>query len=358
VREKGLVDVLGFDIGGANTKAVLISKKNREMHDVRVAVEYFPVWKEPEKLPRILLTLKQQLGTGNLDAVAVTMTAELSDAYQTKREGIHHILTCVKQAFSDVPIYVLNIDAELESLDVAIRKPLGVAAANWAATGWLVAQHLNDCVVVDVGSTSTTIIPIENGQVAASGKTDLEKLMCGELVYTGSLRTNVAAIVHSIPIGNGVAGVASELFAVSGDVHLVLGNISVKDYTCETTDGRGKTVPEALARLAREVCADTEMLTKPEIINMAKYIYYEQTKQVAAGLAKVYSNVKQRRSCKVPVVITGMGKDFLARKAAEGIYVDAIVDLATLVQVEAVLATPAFGVALMIASKLAGGTTP
>ena len=85
----------------------------------------------------------------------------------------------------------------------------------------------------------------------ARGKTDLEKLMCGELVYTGSLRTNVAAIVHSIPIRNGVAGVASELFALSGDVHLVLGNISEEDYTSETADGRGKTVPEALARLSQ-----------------------------------------------------------------------------------------------------------
>ena len=159
------------------------------------------------------------------------MTAELSDAYQTKREGVNHILDCVKTVFPEVPIYVLNTDAELESLDVAKQQPLGVAAANWAATGWLVAQQLKNCVVVDVGSTSTSIIPIINGKVAALGKTDLDKLICGELVYTGSLRTNIAAIVQSIPIRNGVAGVSSELFALSGDVHLVLGNITEKDYT-------------------------------------------------------------------------------------------------------------------------------
>ena len=110
-------------------------------------------------------------------------------------------------------------------------QPLGVAAANWAATGWLVAQHLKNCVVVDVGSTSTSIIPIVNGQVAARGKTDLDKLLCGELVYTGSLRTNVAAIVQSIPIRNGVAGVSSELFALSGDVHLSLRQHHIEDYT-------------------------------------------------------------------------------------------------------------------------------
>jgi probable H4MPT-linked C1 transfer pathway protein len=351
-----LVDVLGYDVGGANTKAAFVSAKNGKLLNAEVAVEYFPVWKQPEKLASILLTLKQRLDARKLDGVGLTMTAELSDAYQTKREGVNQILGCVKQAFPDLPVYVLNTEAELESLDVANQEPLGVAAANWAATGWLVAQHLKNCVVVDVGSTSTSIIPIVNGQVVARGKTDLDKLICGELVYTGSLRTNVAAIVQSIPIRNGVAGVASELFALSGDIHIILGNITGKDYTSETADGRGKTVAEALARLARVVCADTEMLTRQEIINMAQYIYVKQIRQVAEGLTKVYSYAKSLGSGKVPVVVTGLGKNFIARKATELVSVDAIVDLGTLLPEKAVLATPAFGVALMTANKLEGET--
>ena len=351
-----MVDVLGYDVGGANTKAALVSVKDGKLLNAEVAVEYFPVWKQPKKLADVLLTLKEGLGASRLDGLGVTMTAELSDAYQTKREGVHHILGCVKEAFPDVPIYVLNTEAKLETLDVAKQEPLGVAAANWAATGWLVAQHLKNCVVVDVGSTSTSIIPVVNGQVAACGKTDLDKLICGELVYTGCLRTNVAAIVQSIPVRNGVAGVASELFALTGDIHLVLGNITEQDYTSGTADGRGKTVPEALARLARVVCADTEMLTRQEIINMAQFIYDEQIRQVAEGLSKVYSYAKSLASRKVPVVVTGLGKNFIARKAAETLGVDAMVELGTLLPEQAVLATPAFGVALMAANKLEGET--
>ena len=177
----------------------------------------------------------------------------------------------------------------------------------------------------------------------------MDKLICGELVYTGSLRTNVAAIVQSIPIRNGVAGVASELFALSGDVHLVLENISEKEYTSETADGRGKTVPEALARLAKVVCADTEMLTRQEIINIAQYICDKQIQQVAKGLTKVYAYTKTLAQDKVPVVVTGLGKNFIARKAAETLEVDTIVDLGTILPKKAVLATPAFGVAMMAA---------
>ena len=54
--------MLGYDIGGANTKAALVSVKNGKLLNAEVAVEYFPIWKQPEKLTDVLLTLKEQLG--------------------------------------------------------------------------------------------------------------------------------------------------------------------------------------------------------------------------------------------------------------------------------------------------------
>jgi (4-(4-[2-(gamma-L-glutamylamino)ethyl]phenoxymethyl)furan-2-yl)methanamine synthase len=345
-------NVLGFDIGGANTKAVLAVSEGGAVKSLKVQSVYFPVWKEPEKLTSVLVSLKTKLLADKPDAVGVTMTAELSDAYQTKREGVNRILGCVKRAFADVPIYVLSSEVKLETLDTALKNPLSAAAANWAATGWLVSQYFENCVVVDVGSTSTTIIPVINGKVAALGKTDLEKLIVGELVYTGSLRTNVCAIVQSIPLRGGMSRVASEFFALSGDVHLILGHITPEQYSSETADGRGKTRTEALARLARVVCADTEMLTENEIVDMANYIYQKQVAQITDGLGQVYNSAKKLASTKVPVVVGGLGKDFLARKAAEQLCVD-VLDLGALLEKEVYLAVPAVGVALM-ATKMLG----
>jgi (4-(4-[2-(gamma-L-glutamylamino)ethyl]phenoxymethyl)furan-2-yl)methanamine synthase len=354
IEENSLVEVLGFDIGGANTKAAIVRVKNGKLESAKVAVEYFPVWKHPQELTALILRLKNQLVTDEIDALGVTMTAELSDIYATKREGVKQILYCVKQAFPKEQIYVLNTDARMVEYLSAKESPLSVVAANWAATGWLVSQSIKNCVVVDVGSTSASIIPIVNGKVVAKGKTDLDKLMCGELVYTGSLRTNVATIVHSIPIKDGISKVSSELFAQSGDAHLVLGNITRRQYTSETADGRGKTFAESLARLARVVCADTEMLTKKEILNLAQYIYDQQVLQVAEGLIKVYNYTKQLANDRVSVVITGLGKEFIAKKAAQQLGLTEIVDLANLIPSDAVVATPAFGVALMTAGKLEG----
>jgi probable H4MPT-linked C1 transfer pathway protein len=347
-----LVAVLGFDIGGANTKAAYINSELAEAYGV--SSEYFPFWKEPNKLPTILFNLKNKLHADSVDALAVTMTAELSDAYQTKREGVNHILSCVQKAFPNCLIFVVNTDSELFTINEAKAEPLRAAAANWAATGWLVAQKLSSAIVVDVGSTSTSIIPIVCGKVAARGKTDLDKLICGELVYTGSLRTNVAAIVKSVPLRGGLVPVSSELFALSADVHLVLGHISSANYTSETADSRGRTVPEALARLSRVVCADTDMLTKAEILELAKYVYIQQVKQINSAIQKVYSYTKVKITDALPIVVTGLGKEFLAKKASEKIVSSQIVDLDFLLSPEAVFATPAVGTAAMLSHKLTG----
>ena len=350
-----LVSVIGFDVGGANTKAAFISATGEKIEAVRIASRYLPIWRDREKLVSVLLALREELRVSEtLDYVSLTMTAELADVFQTKKEGVDYVVSCVSQVFSDVRILVLDVNGGLRSVEIVKSEPLVVAAANWVATGWLVAQLFEDCVVVDVGSTSTSIIPILQGRVSALGNTDLEKLIVGELVYTGSLRTNVAAIVNSIPIRESVATVSSELFAQSGDVHLVLGNITPAEFTAETADGRGKSREEAMARLARVVCADLKMLTEEEVIGMAKYIYAKQIDQVVDGLNQVYSRIKSAVNQEIPVVVTGMGKDFIGKKAAQRCRIKKIIDLEKFIGSSAAIASPAFAVALMAVSKLEG----
>ncbi|MCX8150278.1 MAG: H4MPT-linked C1 transfer pathway protein [Candidatus Bathyarchaeota archaeon] len=351
-----MVTVLSWDIGGANTKAAFLKTKNGKIVEFKTAIEYFPFWKRNiNQFCDLLTNLKGDVsGSTKVDRVSVTMTAELSDAYRTKREGVHHILNCVTKIFADSPIAVLAVDGRLLSIKAAKLAPLKVASANWVATAWLISQYLSDCVVVDVGSTSTSITPIINGKVAAEGKTDLEKLSNGELVYTGSLRTNVAAIVSSVPLRGKKVRVSSELFAQSGDVHLILGNITEAEYTCETADGKGKTLHEALARLARIVCADTEMLAEKEIVQLAQYIYSRQLSQIAEGITQVYSKLNANAKTITPIVVTGLGKEFLAKKAAKKAKIKKIIDINEFTPASVAVLSPAVGLAWMTAVKVEG----
>ena len=57
-----------------------------------------------------------------------------------------------------------------------------------------------DALFVDMGSTTTDIIPIVGGKVAARGATDAERLQAGELVYTGATRTFLMAVAQQRPV--------------------------------------------------------------------------------------------------------------------------------------------------------------
>jgi probable H4MPT-linked C1 transfer pathway protein len=282
------------------------------------------------------------------------MTAELADAHRTKREGVNHTLTQIEKTFPTEIIRVLDVDANLRTVQEARAEPIKVAAANWAATGWITSQVKKDCDVIDVGSTTTSIIPILEGAVSAEGMTDTEKLVCGELVYTGTLRTNVATIVNAIPVRKSLARVSSELFAQSADVHFILNNISEIEYAVDTADGKGKTRKNAMERFARVVCADTEMLSEQEIVQMTQYVYERQVEQIAAGLRQVRGRIEKRGAKNVGAVVTGLGRNFLGRKAALQAGFTDVVDFGELIGGDVARVSTAFAVALMGASFLEG----
>src|SRR6202030_2937868 len=104
-------------------------------------------------------------------------------------------------------------------------------------------------LLIDVGSTTTDVIPLSGGRAVPRGVTDAARLQTSELVYTGARRTPVCALVHE--------GVAAELFATTLDVYLTLGAFA-EDSSTDTADGRPATRPRAHARLARMRGGDAE----------------------------------------------------------------------------------------------------
>ena len=148
--------------------------------------------------------------------------------------------------------------------------------------------------MLDVGSTTADVIPIAAGRVAAAGRTDLDRLLAGELVYTGALRTNLAAIAPRVPVRGRWCPVASELFAISADVHLILGHLAPEAYTCPTPDGRAASVECARERVARLVCADAEQLEPAEIEAIAAYLHAEQVRQIEAAARQVEHALRER----------------------------------------------------------------
>ena len=332
--------VLGWDVGGANIKAAFIGDPKAEP---AIVVKPFPLWREAAGLAAALRDIAAPFGS--VSTMAITMTGELADCFATKREGVVGILDAVRAAFPRAALWVYGVDGRFRSVEEACRRPLVVAAANWVASATLVARMFPDTLFIDAGSTTTDIIPIVAGRVAARGRTDPARLRTGELVYTGALRTPVCAVVRWVPLGGRRCRVAAEHFAIAADVHLWLGRITEGDYTCETPDGRGRTRAAAAARIARMVCADLEMLRDADVSAIAEHVASTQQREIARAIRRVARRSGRARLS--AAVLAGQGA-FLAKAAAESAGVTTS-DLADDLGPAASIATPAAAVARLLA---------
>ena len=305
--------VLGWDVGGVNTKVARVVRGTV----AAVRAQPYEIQRDPTALASLLARLAAEQGAagggggGGGAAHAVTMTAELSQIFRTKREGVRFVLDAVTAAFPEADVRVYAADGRFLSVAGARIEPLAVAAANWAATAQLVAQSVSETILIDTGTTTTDIIPIAGGRVAARGRTDHERLREGELVYTGALRTPAEAIAHTVVLHGAPIGVSAEGFALAGDVHLWLGNLAPEDYTVPTPDGRPATRQFAGERLARVICADRELLDEAAIDAIARSLADAQIGRVSAALERV----ARRHPGAAGAVVTGLGA-FIAAAAA------------------------------------------
>ena len=313
--------------------------------NIEVDFAYLPMWSNNDDLSKVLVELIENIcPVSDIDAVGISMTAELVDAYDTKKDGVLDVVKKCEETFS-CPIAYVGVDGMLSKEEIE-QTPLKAAAANWIATAQIATLISDNCIFIDTGSTTTDIIPIKNGKECAIGKSDFDRSATGELVYTGTLRTNLASFLDNVELNGKKYRVASELFAQTADVYTVLGLISEEDYVCDTFDGESKSKMDCAKRIARVVCADLEMLSFEDICDMSKFIHQKQIEQIADGLKQVHETQNLDL-----IVTTGLGKDILDRPAAEllGLEVRSMGDILT--DEECVVA-PAVGTAVMMEKYL------
>jgi len=300
--------MLGLDIGGANLKAATPGKR-------AVSVP-FALWKDKDDLAAELRRLAEQFPEAR--GFAATMTGELCDCYATSAEGVRHILAAVQGAARGFPVHVWSTAGAFVTVDRAKAEPMTVAAANWHATASYAGRFVSRGVglLLDIGGTTTDLIPLLDGEVAAFGLTDVQRLANGELVYTGVGRTPAATL---LPAGRH----ASELFAATLDAYLLLNRIAEQPENGNTADGRPATREHAHGRLARMLGGDrlqtppeaTEALAADVIARQWNLLHDAVVKQVAVARSRIIGSCDPENH----VAITCGSGEFLALQLAAAV---------------------------------------
>ncbi len=332
--------ILGWDVGGAHLKAVLLAADGRVL---RAAQHPCPLWRGLEHLHRAAGEIVQQLG-GQPARHAVTMTGELADIFASRAEGVAQIVQAMMQiAGSQVRFYAGRcgfVDAAAAACHAA-----DIASANWHASAAYVGMQLGDALFIDIGSTTADFVPIVGGRPAARGYRDAERLDSEELVYTGVVRTPVMAVARRLPFAGAWQNTAAEHFATMADVYRLTGELPPGYDMAETADGRGKSPQDSARRLARMVGCDPEDATAAQWRQLARAVRARQLHQLESALQQLLSRPELGE--RAPLVGAGAGA-FLVRELARRAgreHVDAAQLLPPGADGRAAVCFPAFAVA-------------
>lgn len=302
-----MTGVAGWDIGGAHLKLARVEG------ETVVSATQLPcaLWRGLDELRHALATA---LGsTGPVERHAVTMTGELADLFPDRAAGVAAILDVLAELLPPSTVAVYTTKGAFLPAGRAKSDPDLVASANWHATSRYLASRLHDGVLVDIGSTTTDIVPFTGGRVAARGATDVERLATGELAYTGVVRTPLAAIAQEVPFGGRAVGVMAEFFAAAADAHRLAGTLPEGADLHATADGRGKSLPESRARLARMIGMDAGAASETAWRGLAEAFIRRQTATIELAIDRVLSGSELPGDA--PVIGAGIGR-FLAEQLA------------------------------------------
>jgi probable H4MPT-linked C1 transfer pathway protein len=297
----------GLDVGGAHLKAARLDPGGHVTAAVQIPCA---LWQGLDRLEEALD--EARLITGGTTAVAVTMTGELVDLFPDRPTGVARLLAVLEQRFGAAQLRVWSTAGFLD-VQGARADPLSVASVNWLASAGHAARQVHEGLLVDIGSTTTDLAPLTRGQPVARGSTDRERLVSGELIYTGSVRTPLMAVAREVPFAGESVPVMAEYFATIADVWRILGELPADADQHPTADNGPKTIEASMQRLARMIGSDLQDAAPGEWMALASSFASEQMNQLTRAIERQLS-VRPGRD-KVPIVGAGCGS-FIAAKLA------------------------------------------
>ena len=303
---------LGWDIGGAHLKAACL---NTTGEILQVLQQPCPLWKGLPYLQQAIQSILLRMPRQDYRHI-VTMTGELADCFSSREQGVAAILQTMAAELPDSEIVVFAGNKGFLPLDqVQSHHTLFIASANWLASAQLAAKHWQHGLFVDIGSTTTDILLLENFAVQTQGQTDFHRLISGELVYTGIIRTSVMSVAQQAEFMDQTMGLMAEHFATMADVYRLIGDLKPAHDQSETADGMEKTPQASARRLSRLTGYEFSEQDWPIWLSFALEIKRQQKQRILNACLQQLSR-RSHSTNQLGLIGAGVGR-FLAREIAQ-----------------------------------------
>lgn len=260
---------IGWDVGGAHLKAALLQADGTPQQVLQVPCALWRGLHELEAGISVIMQAWQTAFTAAETLHAITMTGELVDLFDSRQDGVNAISLLMQEKLTGDKVFYAGIfprtaKPRFVTIDQVASNWQNIASANWLASATYTAYQLKQdsgiskALLIDIGSTTTDFVAIQNGQPVCLAYTDAGRMQTEELVYSGIIRTPLMALTQKIEFQNHITTLAAEYFATMADVYRLTGDLCDTDDMAETADGKAKTLQASARRLARMLGHDVE----------------------------------------------------------------------------------------------------
>lgn len=301
--------IIGWDLGGAHVKAARLSPAGEVERVIQVPC---PLWQGLAHLDTAIDAAR--LIVGDAPVHALTMTGEMVDLFASREEGVRRIVAAVQQRLGEVSLRFYAGTEGFVAGPAAAAAGGSLASPNWRATADLVAARMETALVVDVGSTTTDLVVVSAGRVVARGRDDATRLVAGELLYTGVVRTPLMAVTSRAPLEGEWVPLMAEYFATMADVYRLTGQLPDGADQHPAADGGEKTTAASARRLARMLGRDLESAPLQGWHQLAEWFARTQVRQIEDACDRVLSRGGVPDDA--PIVSAGVGRFLLPQIAA------------------------------------------
>lgn len=300
------IKTVGWDIGGAHLKALLL-QHGKVLNALQIPCE---LWRG---LDRLDVAFNQVFEAFEIDENsaqhAVTMTGELVDLFENRQQGVIQISHVVSTLLGKQTFFYASRSGFVP-VEGVLAHAGAIASVNWHGSASLLAKYVPNTLFVDIGSTTTDIIPIADGRVNTEAYNDAQRMQSDTLVYAGVVRTPVMALAQKLPFKGAEINVAAEYFATMADVYRLTGDLVAEHDMAETADGKGKSVADSARRLARMIGHDLEDESFETWKNLALTCKNIQMMQIKTAILKHWQ-------VGTPMIGAGAGAFLVAQLARE-----------------------------------------
>lgn len=323
-----MIKVLGLDIGNAKTKLCLIEYEN-DLSNSQVFWQsvILPFTKDRKNdfekgIPLNIELFLLSLGTLSEDLKGVVVCCSHSYSYSEFHESITHLVSILENYFKEIPCFLIDAHGKLTSIkeisSLTIQQLYAFALTNFVGSAYLGSKLVHHGLSLDIGTTTTDIIPIIDSQIESIAMEPEDYLKFRyqnqRINWLGLTMTPLSMLSNTLTFNNHNYQIVPSRYR-SDLLISILNSVDSELMSRHAYFNHFPSPEKARTDLAHFIGLDRYLVSQEELTEMAKFLYQTLVDEVSQRIQMVAKNTFSQDLSELKVAIFALGENALAKPA-------------------------------------------